>query len=280
MRHERQFAELGDGTRLAYFDIGGGPAILFLHGAGVGASSWSNFKGNCDAFVRRGYRVLMPDLPGFGYSSKPTDVPLSTEYYADCALEFLDRLSIPACSVVGNSMGGPVALKMALDRPDRIERLILMGPGGIEDMETYMQSEGNRTMFPMFLDDRPMDEDDLRRLLELQVFDPRHVTDALVAERAAVMRMQPRAILRNLRGLNLADRLGEIACPILGFWGMEDKFNPASGALKFLARCRDARFMIVNRCGHWVMVEHAELFNRVSLDFLDEGRSAAPIPRQ
>lgn len=274
--HERQFAELGNDTRMAYFDIGKGPAVLFLHGAGVGASSWSNFKGNFDAFVHRGYRVLMPDLPGFGYSSKPTDTLLSTEYYADHALAFLDCLSIPACSIVGNSMGGPVALQVALNRPERVEKLILMGPGGVEDMATYLQTEGNRTMFPMFTGDRSMTEADLRRLLELQVFDPVHITDELVAERAAVMKLQPKAILGNLRGLNLEDRLGEIECPILGFWGMEDKFNPSAGAFKFLARCRDARFMIVNRCGHWVMVEHAELFNRVSLDFLDEGRDAGP----
>ncbi|MCY1188238.1 2-hydroxy-6-oxononadienedioate/2-hydroxy-6-oxononatrienedioate hydrolase [compost metagenome] len=71
---------------------------------------------------------------------------------------------------------------------------------------------------------------------------------------------------------NMAARLSELSCPILGFWGMNDKFCPSSGAQTMLEACRHIRFVMLSECGHWVMVEHRELFNRTSLDFLAEGR--------
>ncbi|MNY78506.1 2-hydroxy-6-oxononadienedioate/2-hydroxy-6-oxononatrienedioate hydrolase [compost metagenome] len=72
---------------------------------------------------------------------------------------------------------------------------------------------------------------------------------------------------------NLASRLPALQCPILGFWGMNDKFCPASGAQTLLAACSRIRFVLLSECGHWVMVEHRELFNRECLAFLAEARA-------
>ncbi|MNF01478.1 2-hydroxy-6-oxononadienedioate/2-hydroxy-6-oxononatrienedioate hydrolase [compost metagenome] len=69
---------------------------------------------------------------------------------------------------------------------------------------------------------------------------------------------------------NLASRLSELACPILGFWGMNDRFCPASGAQTLMDACRNIRFVLLSECGHWVMVEHRALFNREVLAFLQE----------
>jgi 4,5:9,10-diseco-3-hydroxy-5,9,17-trioxoandrosta-1(10),2-diene-4-oate hydrolase len=71
-----------------------------------------------------------------------------------------------------------------------------------------------------------------------------------------------------MRVPDLSGRLSEITCPVLGFWGSNDRFCPVEGALKVLRECADARFLLINRCGHWVMVEHRELFNRTCLEFL------------
>jgi 4,5:9,10-diseco-3-hydroxy-5,9,17-trioxoandrosta-1(10),2-diene-4-oate hydrolase len=78
-------------------------------------------------------------------------------------------------------------------------------------------------------------------------------------------------VLATMRVPNLSDRLGEIRCPVLGFWGINDKFCPSSGAAKILDRCANARFLLINRCGHWVMVEYRDMFNRMCLDFLRSG---------
>ena len=94
------------------------------------------------------------------------------------------------------------------------------------------------------------------------------VTDELVAERYAVARTQPKDVLARMRVPDLSPRLGELTMPILGFWGAEDGFCPASGAAKFIAACPDARFMTYTRVGHWVMVERAAEFNNIALGFL------------
>jgi 4,5:9,10-diseco-3-hydroxy-5,9,17-trioxoandrosta-1(10),2-diene-4-oate hydrolase len=72
---------------------------------------------------------------------------------------------------------------------------------------------------------------------------------------------------------NLTGALADVRCPVLGFWGSDDRFNPVAGALKFVEHCPDARFVLTNRCGHWVMVEHRDYFNQTCLDFL-AGRGA------
>lgn len=98
--------------------------------------------------------------------------------------------------------------------------------------------------------------------------DPAIVTDALVAERMNVCVEQPTEVLSTMSVPNLTGALADLRCPVLGFWGTDDRFNPVGGALKFVERCRDARVVLMNRCGHWVMVEHAAYFNRECIDFL------------
>ncbi len=147
----------------------------------------------------------------------------------------------------------------------------MMAPGGVEERETYFQMEGIQRMVSLFTGGH-MNPDTMRQLLQLLVHDASLVTDALVDERMAVCREQPREVLATMKVPNLTARLGEIRCPVLGFWGTQDQFNPASGATKFLAGCADARFVMINRCGHWVMVEHAAYFNRECLGFLADTR--------
>jgi 4,5:9,10-diseco-3-hydroxy-5,9,17-trioxoandrosta-1(10),2-diene-4-oate hydrolase len=70
---------------------------------------------------------------------------------------------------------------------------------------------------------------------------------------------------------NMTTRLQELQCPVFGFWGVNDQFNPVGGAMKIMENAPQARMVLVNRCGHWVQVEHQEMFNRACLDFLRNG---------
>ena len=72
---------------------------------------------------------------------------------------------------------------------------------------------------------------------------------------------------------NVADRLGELQCPVLVFWGMDEQMMPESGILKLAKGCKDVRVVLVSQCGHWVMAEHRELFNRTTVDFLQHGNA-------
>ncbi|QVM94877.1 MULTISPECIES: alpha/beta fold hydrolase [unclassified Pseudomonas] len=264
---------LADGLQLHYQDVGTGEAVVFIHGSGPGASGHSNFKQNYPAFAAAGYRVIVPDLPGYGASSKPQTV-YSLDFFVSALSGLLDALDIQRCVLVGNSLGGAIAIKLALDQPGRVSRLVLMAPGGLMDKEQYyLQMEGIQKMGAAFANGELNDAAGMRRLLSLQLFDPALISDETVAERVAVVGQQPACVLTSMQVPNLTSRLPELQCPILGFWGINDKFCPASGAQTLLAACRRIRFVLLSECGHWVMVEHRELFNRECLAFLGEARA-------
>ena len=111
-------------------EFGSGKPVLMLHGGGPGASGVSNYSRNIDALAAAGFRVLVPDMPGYGKSSKGVaDDPFGD--LAGAMLGLLDALHIDRAHAVGNSLGGAVALRLALEQPARVGRLVLMGPGGV-----------------------------------------------------------------------------------------------------------------------------------------------------
>ncbi|WP_396332760.1 alpha/beta fold hydrolase [Burkholderia anthina] len=261
------FTDVPGGLRLHHFEAGEGRPVVFIHGSGPGASGFSNFKHNYAAFAAAGHRAIVVDLPGYGQSSKPSDVAYTLDFFVGALRAQLTALGIGPAVLLGNSLGGAIALKYALDHPDDVDGLIMMAPGGVEDRETYFQMEGIQRMVKLFTH-RQMNDDTMRELLTLLVHDPAIVTDALVAERMKVCVEQPTEVLSTMSVPNLTGALADLRCPVLGFWGTDDRFNPVGGALKFVERCRDARVVLMNRCGHWVMVEHAAYFNRECVDFL------------
>jgi 4,5:9,10-diseco-3-hydroxy-5,9,17-trioxoandrosta-1(10),2-diene-4-oate hydrolase len=262
--------EVGDGHRIHYLSAGSGRPVLFLHGSGPGASGFSNFKSNYPHFAEAGFRALVPDTLGFGRSSKPADVDYAMPFLVEKLLRFLDELGIQRCSVVGNSHGGALAISLALAHPARVERLVLMAPGGLEERETYMKMEGIRAMMKAFLGKGGITREALRDVLRLQLVDHAHLTDELVDERFAVAAEQPTRVLTTLGVPYLAPRLRELSCPVFGLWGMDDRFCPVSGASTIARECAGSRVLLFNACGHWVMVERAAVFNRLCVDFLHE----------
>jgi 4,5:9,10-diseco-3-hydroxy-5,9,17-trioxoandrosta-1(10),2-diene-4-oate hydrolase len=248
-------------------EAGKGPAVVFIHGSGPGASGASNFKLNAPAFVAAGYRVLLPDMIGYGQSSKPEGIDYTLDLFTDTLREALKQHGIETASLVGNSLGGGVAVQMALNEPTFAEKLVLMAPGCIEERERYFAMPGIAKMVSGF-GGPDFNIDEQRRLVTNLVYDPKHITDTLVKERFDVARTQPKDVLVRMRTPNLAPRLEELKMPILGFWGLNDDFCPESGARYFLERCADVRFMTFNKVGHWVQVERAEEFNRYTIDFL------------
>lgn len=267
------FVTLQDGLRLHYLDSGAGEPVIFIHGSGPGASGHSNFKQNYPQFAAAGYRVIVPDLPGYGASDKPETI-YSLDFFVAALSGLLDALDIQRCVLVGNSLGGAIAIKLALDQPQRVSKLVLMAPGGLMEKEQYYrQMEGIQKMAAAFASGELKEAAGMRRLLGLQLFDAALLSDETINERVAVVQQQPLCVLASMQVPNMTARLAELECPILGFWGMNDKFCPASGAQTLMAACRQIRFVLLSECGHWAMVEHRALFNRQCLDFFAEGRA-------
>jgi 4,5:9,10-diseco-3-hydroxy-5,9,17-trioxoandrosta-1(10),2-diene-4-oate hydrolase len=258
---------LPSGLELHYLEHGSGLPVVFLHGSGPGASAYSNFKQNFPALVAAGYRAVLPDMVGFGHSDKPSGIDYTLDLFSSTVLELLDALEIGNCVLVGNSLGGAVALRIAIDHPGRVAKLVLMAPGGIESRETYFSMPGIQKMVSGFVGEG-FDRAGLRRMLELLVFDPGQVTDELVEERFNILATQPKDVLARMKIPDLTPALTKIRCPVLGFWGINDQFMPPGGYEKILRACPDSRFVMLSSCGHWAMVEHAAQFNRQVLDFL------------
>ena len=244
-----------------------GDVVVFVHGSGPGASGYSNFRKNTGAFAADGYRVIVPDLPGFGYSSKPTDRDYTTTFFSTHLVGLLDALGVGQFALIGNSLGGAISIRAALDHPDRVSRLILMAPGGIEELDTYLAMPAMARMIGNFVDGA-LDRAGLRRVLETLVYDPAEVTDALVDERWAILQDQPPEVLSRMVIPNMERELHRIQCPVLSFWGVDDEMLPASGGAKITRACRPSRHVELAGCGHWVMVEYTRFFNAACLDFL------------
>ncbi len=242
--------------------------VVFVHGSGPGASGYSNFKGNVASLTSAGYRVIVPDLPGFGYSSKPTDIDYTSDFFSGALVGLVRSLGIQSCALVGNSLGGAISIRAALDHAELVNKLVLMAPGGIEEFETYMAMPAMAKMIANFVDGA-LDRDGLKRVLETLVYDPRHVTEALVDERWAILQDQPPEVLSRMVIPNMEAELEKISCPVLSFWGVDDELLPSSGGLKITRACRPSRHIEIAECGHWVMVEHQRMFDAACLDFLD-----------
>ena len=266
---EGRYAEIAGGLRIHYHAAGSGEVVLFLHGSGPGASGFSNFQGNFPFFAEHGFRAIVPDSLGFGLSSKP-DVDYELEYVLSGVKQLLNALDVQRCAVVGNSHGGALAIQLALDEPQRVSKLVLMAPGGLEPRERYMEQRGIRSMFKAVSAPGGLTSDSLRKVLSLQVYDPAFITDELVAQRWAIAQLQPARLFQTLRVPNIGPRLSELQCPVLGLWGNQDRFCPVTGAAILSDQCADSRVMRLSRCGHWVMVERAPLFNRTCTEFLRE----------
>ena len=265
---EGRYVEIGDGLRMHFHEAGRGEPLVFLHGSGPGASGWSNFKKNFPFFAERGHRVIVVDNLGFGWSSKPDEGDYTLDRVAGAVEQLLDKLGVERCAVIGNSHGGAVAIQLALSRPERVRKLVLMAPGGLEVREAYMQMAGIRTMMKVFLGPAGVTREGMRQVFGLQLFDPGQLEELTLDERLEIAALQPKRVMSTLQVPHLAPRLGELSCPVLGWWGIDDQFCPPSGATTLARECKDARVVTLSRCGHWVMVEHTDLFNRWTLEFL------------
>ncbi len=279
---EGRFVDVGDGLRVHYHAEGaeaeakakakakGRPAVVFLHGSGPGASGWSNFRRNYPRVAAAGFRAIVPDTLGYGHSSKPESAEYTLDFLVGALRRALDALGVERCAVVGNSHGGAMAIGLALADPARVDKLLLMAPGGLEEREVYMKMPGIRAMMKAFLAEGPMTRESLRRVFELQLFDPALITDEILDERLEIAETQPKRVLTSMQVPHLAPSLAKLQCPVLALWGMNDQFCPWSGALAIAQHCKRSRVELISECGHWVMVEKVELFNRLCIDFLKE----------
>ena len=256
--------------------VGGGLPLVMLHGGGPGASAWSNFGSALPRFAAS-FRTLLVDQPGFGGSDKPPVVGNYYRHSADHVVALLDELGIDRVHLLGNSLGGGTAMRLALSRPDRVGRLILMGPGGLSlNLFHADPTEGVQRL--MEFGAEPSREH-LRAFISTMVVNQALVTDELVEERFADATAPGAQEAMRSMGMSFwnpetaedgmlwreAHRLRKHT---LLTWGREDRVNPLDGALAALKLIPKAQLHVFSNCGHWAQVEAADEFAEVSIAFL------------
>jgi 2-hydroxy-6-oxonona-2,4-dienedioate hydrolase/4,5:9,10-diseco-3-hydroxy-5,9,17-trioxoandrosta-1(10),2-diene-4-oate hydrolase len=258
-------------------ESGTGPAVVMLHGGGPGASGVSNYSRNIDALAEN-FRVIVPDMPGYGRSAKGVDHDDPFGYLADAIRGLLDVLGVDTAHLIGNSYGGAAALRFALDTPDRVERLVLMGPGGIGTTKG-LPTPGLKSLLSYYGGDGPS-RDKLETFIRTYlVYDGASVPDELIDLRYHAS-IDPEVVadpplrrpsgLRTLWRMDLTrdSRLKSLRTPTLVLWGRDDKVNRPSGGPMLLNLMPNAELVMTSHTGHWMQWERAELFNELVTEFL------------
>jgi len=257
------------GVRLSYHDVGEGHPVVLLHGSGPGATAWSNFSRNIATLARR-FRVVALDAPGWGRSGAWADAVPPT-------VALLEHLGIDRAALVGNSMGGMTALRIAVHRPELVSHLVTMGapcPGPNVYAAGDGPSEGMKALIAAYRDASP---ERIRALVEIMCFDKAHATDDLARMRSEAALRRPDHLQGYLDNggspgradfAALAGRLGALAMPLLAIHGRDDRVVTFENSLRLTASVPDSRLLLLNRCGHWAQIEHAEVFNRAVADFV------------
>ncbi|GGR88137.1 4,5-9,10-diseco-3-hydroxy-5,9,17-trioxoandrosta-1(10),2-diene-4-oate hydrolase [Micromonospora fulviviridis] len=265
--------------QIAVTERGAGEAVVLLHGGGPGASGMSNYARNVDALAQR-FRVIVPDLPGYGRSSKDIDQSDPFGDLAGAVRGLLDALGIDRAHLVGNSYGGAAALRLTLDRPDRVRRLVLMGPGGIGTTRRP-PTPGLKRLLAYYGGDGPTRAKLERFIRDDLVHDGAAVPAEMIEERyrasivpevVANPPLRRPAGLRTLLRMDLLrdKRLSRAATPTLVLWGADDKVNRPSGGLLLAERMPHCDLYLVAGAGHWVQWERPDLFNSLTAAFLSE----------
>ncbi|SFP53017.1 2-hydroxy-6-oxonona-2,4-dienedioate hydrolase/2,6-dioxo-6-phenylhexa-3-enoate hydrolase [Geopseudomonas sagittaria] len=268
------FAQVGD-LRLHYNDVGEGEVVIMLHGSGAGATGWANFHRNVDAFVAAGYRVILLDCPGFGKSDPILTAEPRFVVNARYTKGLMDALDIDKAHLVGNSMGGGSSLAFAVEFPERLNKLILMGAGGVgkTSLFTPLPMEGIKLLFQVY---REPTLDNLKKMLNVFVYDASALTEELVQLRLNSILANPQHLENFLKSVELSQfnfgdfsaNLPDIRHQTLITWGRDDRFVPIDWSLKLLNGIPNSRLHVFSQCGHWAQWEHADAFNRLVIDFL------------
>ena len=221
-------------------DLGAGQVLILVHGLGSRGEDWSPL---IPSLAAAGFHVYAPDLLGYGRSGKP-DVDYSITLEEEMVADFMQSLEIEHADVGGWSMGGWVSLKLAADRPEMVDRLMVFDSAGV-----YFPPTFDATLFT------PTDSVGLARLSAMLTPQPKPLPGFI--SRAAVKRLQSnawvleRSVSSMESGRDLMDfRLGEIHQPTLVVWGKLDKLIPLSAGEEIHRGIRGSSMLIVDGCGH------------------------------
>ncbi len=268
-----------DAGVLRYHEAGpaDAPPLVLLHGSGPGVTGWRNFHGNLPALSQH-FRCLVLEFPGFGVSDATDQHPMMAAYPA--VGQFLDGLGLERVDMIGNSMGGFIASRYAIDNPERVRRLVTVGGMG---RNIFSPAPGEGIKLLMEFTENPSRER-LIEWLHSMVYDRRLVTEEMIEERWAqatepatlesAKKMYGRAVVDFMARPHTGDRapdwamLHRLKARTLITWGRDDRVSPMDMMLVPMRTIPDVEVHVFPNCGHWVMIEQKQAWEATVLAFL------------
>jgi pimeloyl-ACP methyl ester carboxylesterase len=256
--------QVGD-HQIAYLEGGKGETVILLHGFGDQKDSWVKFARP----LTKTYRVIIPDLPGFGESSKISSQRYDIETQLSRMAAFIEKVDAGKYHVAGNSLGGLLAGLLAVTSPDRVKSLALLDPYGIANREkSELVKEIEKGVNPMIVE-KPEDYD---RLLKFMFVHPPSLPGPVKKYLTAKMLENKdfnKKVFNELKGDTLLEeRMAEIKVPTLVLWGDTDRVFPASSARVLEQGIAGSKVVILKDCGHLPMTEKPEESSTYYVQFL------------
>lgn len=256
------------GVKTYYQVKGQGPAVLLLHGTGASGYSWRN---NIASLAER-FTVYAPDMPGYGYSAKPDTMRWSRNL-AQWASDFLTAVGVDKAAVVGHSLGGEVALWLAVDHPDQVDRLVLVDAAGVGPLTGSFRLAATPVLGEIML--KATGEPVLRHLMSQAYVNKEPVTDEMVSLYHRFL-WSPGArdlFLARLRRydrdiVTLQAHLSQLKRPVLAVWGDQDPYFGLEIARKLVAQVEGTELVVIEQSGHVPHEERPERFNQIVRDWL------------
>ena len=264
------------GADVNYVEIGVGKPIVFVHGI---SGCWQNWLENLPVFAA-GRRAIALDLPGFGASPMPS-WEIEMPAYGRLLNDFCEKLGLEGATLVGNSMGGLIAVEAATTAPSRFERLVLVSAAGIINtwsprLRAMVTAWAWKEFGPHFADrGREIVSRPRARELVFRPFlrYPNRLREDLLLEQIVNGLKQAEGFGDALQTLIVHDsreRLAAIEMPTLIVWGLSDRVIPVAAAASYHRRIPHSRLEIFERTGHVPQLERPLRFNALLENFLAE----------
>ncbi|MEN3303578.1 alpha/beta hydrolase [Pseudonocardia sp.] len=258
-----------NGIRTNYLESGSGDEhVVLVHGSGPGVTSYANWRLVLPV-LGEDFHCVAPDMVGFGYSERPENPDYSVQTWADQTLGVMDALGIGRAHMIGNSFGGAIALRLATQHPDRVDKLVLMGSMGVDFPITEGLDavwgydgtlEGMRSVMGYFAYDKELTGAELAQVRY------EGATQPGFQESFSSMFPEPRQ--RWVEAMTTPEKeISALPHRALVLHGREDQVIPLSNSYRLEELLDNADLGVFSHCGHWSMIERTDDFNRLVRDF-------------
>jgi 2-hydroxymuconate-semialdehyde hydrolase len=262
---------IAGGIKTNYQDHGQGDPIFLIHGSGPGVTAYANWRLTMPVLAEK-FRVIAPDMVGFGFTERPANVSYTMDMWVSHALSLMDALKIEKAHLVGNSFGGGLALALALKAPDRVHRLVLMGAAGTkfqltDGLDAVWGYKGTlehmKELVGLFAFNKNLVSDDLAKL--------RYEASIRPGFQEAFSAMFPAPRQRWVDALASDEgKIKTMAHETLIIHGRDDAIIPLQASLRLHDLIPKSQLHVFGQCGHWTQIEHSARFNQLLLNFFLE----------